>query len=53
MGLEILIVILFIFTVLNRERRDYLIRKMGKYIFPAKIKSGLAAKTAKRFYCLK
>jgi hypothetical protein len=30
MGLKILIVILFIFIVLNRERYDYLIREMGK-----------------------
>jgi hypothetical protein len=45
MGLKILIVILFIFIILNRERYDYLIRKMGKkYIFTAKIKSSLAPK---------
>jgi len=33
MGLKILIVILFIFIILNRERYDYLIRKMGKNIY--------------------
>jgi len=33
MGLKILIVVLFIFIVLNRERYDYLIRKMGKNIY--------------------
>jgi hypothetical protein len=32
MGLKILVVILFIFIILNRERHDCLIRKIGKKI---------------------